>query len=131
MNQKQFIETYCHNCGTQRCEGPGTEWFEGCPKRWNLDGMDPATEIKRLDNEVMKLSKKIVELNNKGEKHGKWIIERKHWPSNNPYMDDNYYAGAFCSECGFCVDSKTASFGYPHLNTTLYFSACGTKMDKG
>lgn len=64
------------------------------------------------------------------EKHGKWIIKRNHWPSTNPYMDDNYYAGAFCSECGFCVDSKTASFGYPHLTTTLYCSACGTKIDK-
>ena len=30
MNDKEFIEKYCHNCGTQRCEGIGTEWFEGC-----------------------------------------------------------------------------------------------------
>ena len=30
MTEKQFVETYCHNCGTQRCEGIGTEWFDGC-----------------------------------------------------------------------------------------------------
>lgn len=30
MNDKEFIEKYCHNCGTQRYEGIGTEWFDGC-----------------------------------------------------------------------------------------------------
>ena len=29
MNDEKFIETYCHNCGSQRCEGIGTEWFDG------------------------------------------------------------------------------------------------------
>ena len=28
--EKEFIEKYCHNCGSQRCEGIGTAWFEGC-----------------------------------------------------------------------------------------------------
>lgn len=37
MNDKQFIETYCNNCGSQRCEGFGTEWFEGCKYRYNHD----------------------------------------------------------------------------------------------
>ena len=27
---KEFTEHYCHNCGSQRCEGIGTEWFGGC-----------------------------------------------------------------------------------------------------
>ena len=28
---KEFIEKYCQWCGSQRCEGPNTEWAEGCP----------------------------------------------------------------------------------------------------
>ena len=44
MNDKQFIETYCQNCGTQRCGGIGTEWFEGCKYKWNHDSYDAASE---------------------------------------------------------------------------------------
>jgi len=36
MSEKEFVETYCHNCGSQRCEGPGTEWFSGCKNRFAL-----------------------------------------------------------------------------------------------
>ena len=61
MNKEQFIETYCHNCGTQRCEGIGTEWFEGCPKRWNLnDYGDVAAEIERLNKKIMELGYKLM-----------------------------------------------------------------------
>lgn len=52
MNDKQFIETYCLNCGTQRCEGIGTEWFEGCQHRWNHDSYDTTTEFERLNKMV-------------------------------------------------------------------------------
>lgn len=37
MNNAQFIEKYCHNCGSQRCEGISTDWFEGCPHRNELE----------------------------------------------------------------------------------------------
>ena len=30
INKEEFIKKYCHQCGTQRCEGPDTEWFDGC-----------------------------------------------------------------------------------------------------
>lgn len=30
LTEKEFIERFCHNCGSQRCEGIGTEWFDGC-----------------------------------------------------------------------------------------------------
>ena len=30
LSEDEFVEKYCHPCGTQRCEGIGTEWFEGC-----------------------------------------------------------------------------------------------------
>ena len=49
MNDKQFIETYCQNCGTQRCEGIDTEWFEGCKYRHNHDSYDIAAEIEPLN----------------------------------------------------------------------------------
>lgn len=73
MTEKQFIETYCNKCGTQRCEGIGTEWFNGCQNRWNLDGTDPAKEIKRLNELILKLSSQIVSLNNKQASSGKFI----------------------------------------------------------
>lgn len=30
IDYKEFRETYCFGCGSQRCEGPETEWGEGC-----------------------------------------------------------------------------------------------------
>ena len=30
ITAEEFVQTYCHNCGSQRCEGIGTEWFDGC-----------------------------------------------------------------------------------------------------
>lgn len=63
--------------------------------------------------------------------HGRWVIEKRHTISRNPYMDDNYHAHATCSECGFCIHSENASFGYPKMNTTNYCPNCGAKMDGG
>ncbi len=33
FSREDFIEKYCHNCGTQRCEGIDSEWFESCKKK--------------------------------------------------------------------------------------------------
>ena len=67
MTEKKFIETYCHKCGTQRCEGTGTEWFEGCPYRWNLDGYgDAAKKIQELEKKIEQLGMKLVHLQNSG-----------------------------------------------------------------
>lgn len=30
LTEEQFIKLYCNNCGSQRCEGINSEWFEGC-----------------------------------------------------------------------------------------------------
>lgn len=30
MSEKEFANKYCGNCGTQRCEGVGTEFADGC-----------------------------------------------------------------------------------------------------
>lgn len=40
MNESEFIEEYCLCCGTQRCEGIGTIWFDGCPYRFELKGYE-------------------------------------------------------------------------------------------
>lgn len=36
LTKQEFIEKYCHNCGSQRCEGIGTPWFEGCRMKHEL-----------------------------------------------------------------------------------------------
>ena len=60
MNNKQFEQTYCSNCGSQRCKGIGTEWFEGCKYRWNHDSYDAATEIERLNKKIMEMAREMV-----------------------------------------------------------------------
>ena len=35
-DEKEFIERFCHNCGSQRCEGIGTDWFDGCQYKNHL-----------------------------------------------------------------------------------------------
>lgn len=62
MNDTQFIEKYCHNCGSQRCEGIGTDWFEGCRFRWNHDSYDAATEIDRLNKKIIELATKLAKM---------------------------------------------------------------------
>ncbi len=37
MNAEEFVKKYCLGCGSQRCEGIGTEWFDGCSHREELD----------------------------------------------------------------------------------------------
>lgn len=43
MNKEEFIEKHCKECGSQRCEGIGTAWFDGCPFRGEL------TSVKELE----------------------------------------------------------------------------------
>ena len=52
MNDKEFIEKYCHNCGTQRCEGIGTEWFEGCRYKNEHDSFKCLEGIVKADAEA-------------------------------------------------------------------------------
>lgn len=67
MNEKQFIKKYCHNCGSQRCEGIGTDWFDGCQYKWNLDGQDPAAEIAKLQNRINNLVDEYLILKQENE----------------------------------------------------------------
>lgn len=91
MNVEEFTKTYCAKCGTQRCEGIESEWGEGCQYRWNLDGMDPATEIKRLNDKIWELANKLVKYES-GRPKGKW----------------NY--DGTCSICGAQVLANYTSF---------------------
>lgn len=36
LSKEEFIKKYCQCCGSQRCEGIGTEWFEGCQHKDEL-----------------------------------------------------------------------------------------------
>ena len=76
MNEKEFVEKYCGLCGTQRCEGIHSEWFEGCKYRWNLEGKDPASEIMRLEKQVLDLASKLAKAQSYNEEHIKKIIEK-------------------------------------------------------
>ena len=37
LNAEEFYQKYCLNCGSQRCEGIGTDWFEGCVHKDKLE----------------------------------------------------------------------------------------------
>lgn len=47
MTKAEYIEKYCRHCGSQRCEGIGTDWFEGCQHK------DELTETEEKQNESM------------------------------------------------------------------------------
>ena len=36
MDKESFYNKYCLLCGSQRCEGIDSEWFNGCSKRDEL-----------------------------------------------------------------------------------------------
>ena len=47
LSKAEFVETYCLNCGSQRGEGIGTDWFEGCQHKNEL------AETEETQNESM------------------------------------------------------------------------------
>ena len=36
LTKDEFEQKYCINCGSQRCEGIGTDWFYGCQHKDKL-----------------------------------------------------------------------------------------------
>ena len=90
---------------------------------------------KRIKNEMIitwlcRIIGEVPAIEAEPVRHGQWVIEKRHEVSCNPYMDDNYFASATCSECGFCIHAETKSFGYPDLDITNYCPNCGCKMSK-
>lgn len=61
-------------------------------------------------------------------KRGEWIIKKRHSDSENSYIDSGYYAGAFCSECDYCVHESLGGYAYPTLKTTNFCPNCGAAM---
>ena len=113
MDKKQFYETYCMRCGTQRCEGIDTEWGEGCQYRWNLDGVDAAAEIKRLNDKIMELGCKLMKC--EPVVHGEWIS------INKGFLGNDY----ICSECHTqALESNNGHYD----RLTGYCPFCGAKM---
>ena len=37
LSDKEFTDRFCSKCGSQRCEGIGTEWFDGCAHAFHLE----------------------------------------------------------------------------------------------
>ena len=114
MDKKQFYETYCLHCGTQRCEGIDSEWGEGCHYRWNLDDVDAAAEIEKLNTKIMELGYKLM--NSTPTVHGKW------------YDEDSFDAhGSPIYRCSVC--NKTVADNY--ISCHKFCLHCGAKMDGG
>lgn len=105
MNKETFIKTHCHNCGTQRCEGINSEWFEGCRYKWDLDGLSPAEEIERLNKMIMDLAAKLV------SKEATW--EQDKFPYDRHWR---------CSHCGNLIIVEYTT------ELTKYCCDCGCKM---
>ena len=61
-------------------------------------------------------------------RRGEWIVKKRHTDSENAYIDGVYYAGAFCSECDYCIHESLGSYGYPTLKTTNFCPNCGADM---
>lgn len=40
LTEQEFLHKYCYGCGSQRCEGMGTVWFDGCQHRHELEGYE-------------------------------------------------------------------------------------------
>ena len=97
MNKEEFVKTHCLNCGTQRCEGIDSEWFSGCKKKWDLDGMNPSEEIERLNAKILKLAFETVKIREKTIIDTKVdIIERMYNEIfDSTYAEDQSY-GAWC-----------------------------------
>ena len=93
MNDKDFEQTYCSNCGTQRCEGIYSEWFEGCKYRWNHDTYDAASEIERLNKKIMDLARKLVERDT--------TVKIKTWTPIPPF--EGYGELIKLYECPYCL----------------------------
>jgi hypothetical protein len=50
MNKEEFETTFCSSCGSQRCEGIGTEWFDGCKHKDKFKSMEVNdSNMERID----------------------------------------------------------------------------------
>lgn len=117
MTEIEFKQKYCSHCGTPRCEGIRTEWFEGCQYKWNLnDYGDAAAEIEKLNDKIMELGYKLIKIINvEPVQHGEWkSVLVKLGSASNVYVGREQ-----CSECG-SLETEQRN----------YCPNCGAKMDR-
>ena len=132
MNDKLFIEAYCHNCGTQRCEGIHSEWFEGCRYRWNHDSYDAATEIERLNRQIMEMARKMAgrkcndeeELFTNVEEHCRNYLSKQIEAEWVPIEKLSTNWGVSIIHHYECSNCKIVEY----TNNHKYCSNCGAKM---
>lgn len=72
MNKKEFIKTYCFKCGSQRCEGVDSEWFDGCAKKWELKDLCHATPSSDKPVKIMYEGEQILVNIDNNTKIGFW-----------------------------------------------------------
>ena len=50
LTVEQYLEKYCKSCGTQRCEGIFSDWFEGCGYKDEIDMRDLSIHQRVLEH---------------------------------------------------------------------------------
>ena len=61
MDKTYFYHNHCRFCGSQRCKGPGTEWFVGCKYKRDLDGYENSPTIEEMLTEIEKDRQQAIE----------------------------------------------------------------------
>ena len=51
LTPDQFKEKYCDKCGSQRCLGPGSEWFDGCQHKNEIKKIIATIKAGELPND--------------------------------------------------------------------------------
>lgn len=64
MTKEEFVEKHCKLCNIQKCEGVGTDWFNICHYKNELDGYKDKNEHIDIE-EINRIYKHINDLFNK------------------------------------------------------------------
>lgn len=144
MNREEFVEKHCKMCGTQRCEGIGTEWFDGCHYRNELDGYEEdikhkldLEEILRAYNEYLKATKdKSGNYTTTAIGTGENIVDRDYLDKVMKKYSIDYNYGWICPRCGKvlapdvkecnCKPEPNSNINNPFYNTIKPSGYCPT-----
>lgn len=99
LTKEEFIEQYCRSCGSQRCEGVDSEWFDACRK-----AKDTYDELCKLTGKEWGAVSKYLDI--------------KTTPVNAfKYDNDTVTQGRICitneKNLPTCVDVYTTNYGEP------------------
>lgn len=45
LTKEEFYKKHCCMCGSQRCEGMDSDWFDGCQHRYELENYTDTNDI--------------------------------------------------------------------------------------